>query len=143
MDQDRRRELTAKVKLLGLPDSSKTMPLVSLEDFFVGNDDISSIGCNLLEPPGPQVFLDVLRTIRSQPDVQDVLAEIMEVREEDETMWPFSERIYILADADESEVAAWVAALEPDDVAEGYTVGAPASAPPLEPNKKVFSVWWD
>ena len=141
---DYRRELIEKLKRIGLPPHGAPPPVVSLEDFFVGNEDYGSIGCNLSEHPGPQFFFERLKEIRLGGSVQDVLVEVSEVEEGDESMWPFSDRIYILSSAAKEEVAGWVAGLMPDEVGEGFAYGdPPASAPGLREGVKVYGVWWD
>ncbi|MED4028569.1 hypothetical protein P4672_20220 [Priestia megaterium] len=132
--------LIKKIYEQGYPDT-KTAPLVSLEEFFEGNDDEGSIGCNLMDHLGIHTFYSVLLEIKEKPNVQDVLVEIMEVEEEE--YWPFSERIYILSNANPEEIEEWVKILEPDEIKEGYMFGKPPIAPELYPNHKVFGVWWD
>lgn len=83
-----------------------SLPVVSLELFFEENNDIGSIGCNLLDHPGIGKFYSILKQIRNKTNVQDVLVEIMEYDEGDE-IWPFSERVYILTDAEADEVIKW------------------------------------
>ena len=119
------------------------MPVVTLEAFFVGNDDPGSIGCNLSDHPGTDEFYRVLRSVRTRPDVQDILIEIYEVDEDDLELWPFSERVYIFTSASQAEVEGWVAPLQPDEVAEGWRDGIPDAAPDLECGIKVYGVWWD
>lgn len=46
-----REQLFAKIK--SQRESGERLPLVSLEEFFEGNDDYSSIGCNLDMPSAP------------------------------------------------------------------------------------------
>src|ERR1700722_13449944 len=72
MDANKRLQLIAKIKQQSLPGVQPALPLITLQDFFDGNDDDSSIGCNLLEYPGLQAFFVILSGIRSQPEVQDV-----------------------------------------------------------------------
>lgn len=141
---DYRRGLIEKLKRIGPHAPGGPHPLVSLEDFFVGNEDYGSIGCNLSEHPGPQFFFETLKEVRARGDVQDVLVEVSEVEESDESMWPFSDRVYILSGAARGEVADMVAALMPDEVEEGFAYGAPpSSAPGLRAGVKVYGVWWD
>jgi hypothetical protein len=136
--------LIEQIKSLGLPSPDTPLPVVSLEDFFIGNEDYGSIGCNLSEHPGPQGFFETLKEIRLRDDVQDVLVEINEVEEADETMWPFSDRIYILTSAAKEEVADWVSPLMPDEIEEGYAYSeTPHSAPTLREGMKIYGVWWD
>jgi hypothetical protein len=142
MDKTKRFELIEKVKQQGIYSRNLPDPVVSLEDFFTGNDDPGSIGCNT-DHSGPKFFKEPLLAIRAKPNVQDVLIEIYEVEEEDETIWPFSERIYILTSASREEVQGWLAPLTPDSVEEGFAFGVPIAAPPLWPDVKVYAVWWD
>ena len=142
MDKLRRRELIKKIKEQGSLDGTMPAPVVSLEDFFIGNDDAGSIGCNTGHGGPP--FFAPLKAIRDRPEVQDVLVEIHEVEEAHEEMWPFSERIYILTSAERDEVAQWLALLEPDTVEEeGYVFGVPRQAPRLQDGMRSHAAWWD
>ncbi|MGG3889013.1 hypothetical protein [Metabacillus fastidiosus] len=55
----------------------------------------------------------------------------------------FSERVYILADSNISEITEWVELLQPTEIDEGYIFGKPPLAPELRADYQVFSVWWD
>lgn len=119
-----------------------SLPVVTLELFFEGNDDVGSIGCNLLNHPGVERFYSTLKQIRDKSNVQDVLVEIMEYDEGDD-IWPFSERVYVLTNAQIDEVADWVKELEISDISEGYMYGQPKPAPELNEGYSVYSIWWD
>ncbi|MCA9673400.1 MAG: hypothetical protein KC464_00060 [Myxococcales bacterium] len=138
-----RQQLIDKINRQADPaDPEAPSPIVSLEDFFEGNDDLASIGCNLAEHPGTDGFYRVLRDVRARPNVQDVLVEIYEVMEgEDE--WPFSERVYVLTSAEPDEVRGWLAALDPSEIEEGWASGASPAQPLLQPRMRVLGVWWD
>ncbi|NFT91086.1 tryptophan synthase subunit alpha [Clostridium botulinum] len=123
-------------------ENENLLPIVSLELFFEGNDDIGSIGCNILEHPGTEKFYSILKEIRNKPNVQDVLIEIMEYDEGDD-VWPFSERVYILTDAEEEEVMKWVEDLDISEISEGYIYGQSKAAPKLSGRCRVYSLWWD
>lgn len=146
MDEIKRDSLIRKIhtlELLEKPGRHEPLPVVSLEEFFDGNDDYGSIGCNLLENehPGPDGFYAVLKAIRDRPAVQDILVEVYEV---EDNQWPFSERVYILTSAAQSDVSQWLASLHPDDVNEGFEWSRPASTfPSLAPGIKVYTAWWD
>ena len=137
-----RQKLIAKIKSQG-PLDTDTSPVVSLEDFFTGNTDCGSIGCNLDPHPGLQKFFDVLRDIRSRPDVQDVSVSIFEVEERNKSIWPFSERVYVITSATPKKLAKWADALEPGEVDQGYIGGKPQAAPRRKPGMNVLSLWWD
>jgi hypothetical protein len=119
------------------------LPVVSLEDFFTGNDDLGSMGCNLSEHPGLPKFYSVLRAIRERPEVQGVLVIINEVIEEDTSMWPFSDRVYVFTSATTDQLREWSAELQPDEINEGFVGGPPSASPPLKEGMKVLSLWWD
>jgi hypothetical protein len=139
-----RQELVAKIKAQGRTGDDTPFPVVSIEDFFTGNNDLGSIGCNLDDHPGLQRFYDVLRIIRARPDVQDVLVTIDECDEDDETTWPFSERILVLTTASATDVAEWAEELQPTEVLDGgYVGGKPEAAPIPREGMKVLSLWWD
>ena len=118
-------------------------PVVSVEEFFDGNDDLGSIGCNLDDHPGVAVFRSVLDAVKLRDEVQEVLIEVSEVEPGDESMWPFSERVYVLTTASPAEVSAWLNQLEPSEVAEGWFQGAPPAAPALSPGFRPIAAWWD
>ena len=117
------------------------LPVVSLEDFFEGNEDLGSIGCNLIEHPGIDTFYEVLREIRQRPDVQDVLVAISQI---DEYLdWPFSESLYIITSCSKERITEWVKPLQPDEIGEGWSGGRPPEAPEPKEGYKVYWVWWD
>ena len=131
------------------------LPIVSLEEFFEGNNDYGSIGCNLDDPqakpplpvpywphPSPQGFYEILRAVRERQEVQDVLVEVSDtdVGEEDR---PFSELVYILTTESIGEVEVWAASLHPTEVSEGYEGEKPALVPDLLPGYIVYTLWWD
>lgn len=119
-------------------------PVVSLEDFFVGNGDCGSIGANLNPTPSPRTFYEKLKVIRSRPDVQDVLVEIRETSENDPDpfMWPFSDQIYVLTSAPRAEVEKWLAPLQPDEV-EPTCINRRVLEIELQSGVKAYRVWWD
>ncbi len=124
------------IKSQGYP-NVETAPIISVDDFFLGNPDESSIACNLLEHPGLEHFYNVLTAIRNKEVVQDVFVEIMEL--EDNSDWAFSERVYVLTNASQVEVEEWVKSLSPSDIDIDYQYGEPEAAP----GYKVYSIWWD
>ena len=56
MDHHKRAQLVERImRLNALP---STMPVVPLEAFFDGNDELGSIGCNLGDHPGVHAFFE-------------------------------------------------------------------------------------
>jgi hypothetical protein len=137
MNVELRNKLVEKLR------GREPLQLVSLEDFFTGNDDEGSIGCNLTMHPGVDVFYETLRQIRARPNVQDVLIEITDLQEDDLTTWPFSDTVYILADATESQVEEWLQRLSPDESPEAGVDESASTGVKLQLGIKVFIAWWD
>lgn len=163
--------LMEKIRLQGISADSpddESHAVVSLEDFFVGNDDFGSFAPNVILPPppvpprlwsklrrllrpavgelpGPSAFYELFQRVRDRDEVQDVLVEIKElVQEADGRLLPWSDTVYVLARASKEEVARWLEGpLHPDDVIEGYGEEKPPAAPELDDGVKVFAAWWD
>jgi hypothetical protein len=122
------------------PDGAR--PIVTLEDFFEGNDDLGSIGCNLTDHPGIDRFYAALRSVRARPDVQEVLIGITEDMGDEE--WPFSDTVYVLTSAPAPEVLQWLAELQPDEIgAPGDFPALPPTAPVPRPGFVVWTLSWD
>ena len=143
MKGENRRILVERIKAQGLPSPGDSLLLVTLEEFFIGNDDYGSIGCNLLPPLGPHRFYEKLIEIRGRSNVHDVLVEINEVVEEDPTTWPFSDSVFVLTNATLNEVASWAAELKPDAIQPSPTSGRQRRMPDLPPGVRPYRLWWD
>ena len=124
-----------------------SLPAVSLEEFFEGNDDRYSMGANLSDGdhPGIQGFFRILRAIRERPDVQDVFVEIRHYDGADE--WPHSDTVFIITSEAQDAVERWVEELHPDEVSEGWNVRSGIKTPLIESQlgqgMHVYRVWWD
>ena len=131
-------ELVQKIASQNLPAGEV---VVTLEDFFIGNDDRGSIGCNLGDDqPEISEFYDTLLEIRSKPEVQDVLVRIYD---SDTSGWPYSDTVYVLTSKALEDVRKWVAELKPDEIYAEWMYGPPPKAPKLGAGIKPYSVWWD
>ena len=89
MDDARCRALKAELATQSEPQ------LVPIERFFDGNDDLGSIGCNLIPHPGFARFRQVLTGLLARPDVQAVYAQIAELDPGDES-WPFTDTVLVV-----------------------------------------------
>jgi hypothetical protein len=82
-------------------------PLLSLEEFFEGNDSFGSIGYNFYpDQPSPAEFYEFFRLVRNKPSVAAVLVEISqhEVPEE----WPSTDTIWIITSESAQDVSGWL-----------------------------------
>lgn len=121
-------------------------PLLTLEEFFDGNDVAGSILCNVTiltdgvpDSPTPQQVRDVLATIRSRRDVDDVRVAVAMFDDPD---WPFAEEVLVVTDAPADEVRTWLPeAMAPDEVL------VPGHLDGFEPidlqGRRPVICWWD
>lgn len=133
--------ITERVTRLGHPDDPNTpRPLVTIEEFFEGNEELGSIGCNLLPTPDPSDFYKFFRSIASRSDVADIRVQITAF---DTPGWPFSDTIYIMTTASHEDVISWFPdAVKPDETWLGFFEQAyePYSVPAgFHP----IGCWWD
>src|SRR5260221_7699113 len=134
---DAREKLIGKLRQLkpDLIDSNVSNPVVSIEDYFEGNDDQGSICYNVNEHPGLEAIHGVLKTIRGRLDVQDVLVSC---QFEDENVWPYSSHLYIYTSATKTDVECWVDVIRQDEISEGWFFGVqPLAAPDPLPRMRV------
>lgn len=114
-------------------------PLISLENFFEGNNDPSSIGCNLFDDhPGLKGFYETLKEIRSRENVAEVLVGIADLAEGD---WPFSDSVWIITTANATEVKKWMEPLHPDTITPPHN--EPANLGEFPAGHQVLMAWWD
>ena len=115
--------------------------LVRIEEFLAGNDDLGSIGCNLPEHPGMDVFRAVFARLAARADVESIHAQITELDPGGDS-WPFADTVYVVGAIPAAELATALAPLQPDEVA----LQAPADVPPglgQRASAPVHLVWWD
>jgi hypothetical protein len=113
---------------------------VTIDEFFVGNSELGSIGCNLVPTPSPEQFYTVLRGIADRPDVHDIRVQITAF---DVPEWPFSDTIFIMTSAPPEEVATWFPEeLKPDETWSGFTNQSyePYTVPS---GSQPVACWWD
>lgn len=111
--------ITERVNRLGHPDEPDTpRPLLTVDEFFDGNAEVGSIGCNLDSAPTPDEFHALFRTIAQRQDVLDIRVQITAF---DVPEWPFSDTVYIMTSAAPDEVATWFPEhLKPDETWMGF-----------------------
>jgi hypothetical protein len=115
--------------------------IVSISTFFDGNDDMGSIGCNLLEHPGLGVFHATLAGLLTRPDVRAVYAQITEL-DPGEGSWPFTDTVLVVGSISTRDLETVLKPLQPDEV-------GPASPDSLSPSlsgaerSSTLVAWWD
>ena len=135
MDELKRNQLVVRLSAEPAPQ------IVDFEVFFDGNDDLGSIGCNLIDHPGIEAFRDAFARLAQRPDVKGVYAQIFEL-DPGEGCWPFTDTILVAGSISVEDVAAELSALEPDEVRTGDEFGLTdvVARRFVEP---VVVAWWD
>jgi hypothetical protein len=134
----RKDDLIQKIKALGFPESEV---VVSVEDFFEGNEDYGSIGCNIYpNQPSPADFYKKFKELKQNKSVGDILIRIVDIEDGD---WPFTDAVYIISNLNVEQIKELVKDLTPDEVYEDWMYKKPINAPEIKPDMKVFSIWWD
>ena len=132
----------AKCKALKADLAAQTEPqIVSAERFFDGNDDLASIGCNLIDHPGVDAFRDACVALLHHPGVLAVYAQISELDPGDDC-WPFTDTLLVVGTISAEELSSAVSSLQPDEV----DVVEPCEIPLALAKKHdspVLAVWWD
>lgn len=113
--------------------------LVTVSEFFDGNDDLGSIGCNLPNHPGLEHFRKVLSDLEGRADVEHVWMQIYDLEEGD---WPFSENVLIFGTVPISEVRQLSKSLDPSEISELRMDWVPSRARDLS-EKSYINLWWD
>ena len=108
MDLEKRRRLLEIIESQS-PDEA----LVTVDQFFDGNDDLGSIGCNLSPHPGLDVFRRTLKTLEARPDVSGVW---ILMHDTDEGDWPFSENVLVCGPITPESLSAATVAIAPSEV---------------------------
>lgn len=141
-DQTKLVALVADIEELYERPGSQAGVCVDAVRFMDGNEDCGSIGCNLIEHPGPAQFREVINSVSSRPDVSALIAHITEVMDVDEGEWPFSDKLFIATTADPSDIAEWFASVSPDEIS-AADVSKLIGVPSVPPGVRWYSVWWD
>ena len=130
-----------RARLVDILSQQPAPQLVAIEAFFDGNDDLASIGCNLMEHPGIDVFRDTFAELMQRSDVEAVYAQIAELDPGDD-FWPFADTVFVVGTAAVEEVRRVLAPLQPDQVDPIDPSTVPAAIREKH-SAPVVMVWWD
>lgn len=117
--------------------------LVPIREFFDGNNDMASIGCNLLEHPGTEAFRITFEKLAQRNDVEAIYAQITEL-DPGEDSWPFCDTVLVVGALSLNELRAALAGLQPDEVGTSEELIVPETLAGKNPkNLPVLVAWWD
>ncbi len=123
------------------PDTPR--PLVSLEEFFEGNEDYGSIGYNFYpDQPSPAEFYEIFKTIRRKPEVYDVRVEIMDL--EDPQGWPSTDTVWIITSVKPDTLSMWLGSrFQADEILKGFQSEYAIEPYDIPKDNQALGVWWD
>ena len=135
---DKRTELLNKILQNGFPDKEV---VVSVEEFFDGNDDIGSIGCNIYpDPPSLQTFYETFTRLKAIDKIENIFVRIADIEDSD---WFYTDTVFVIGDITISELKEMFKDLRPDEIYSGWMYGLPANLNGEKIDKKIHSVLWD
>lgn len=145
-DVDLRKALYVKVAALDKVDD-RHFPVVTIDDYFLGNDDEESIAPNQWGDGRPSVreLYEHLKGIEARPDVQGVFVGIHQdwpdaIRLEE---WLPAENIHIYSSASQDVAEQWIDGLHADGISSGWPYGKHAAAPQPLDGYQVYTIYWD
>ena len=143
-DPEMLRRVTERVFVNGHPEDRKVpTPLLTLVEFFEGNREAGSIGCNLDCYPDPAEFYRLLREISERPDVSDIRMQITCV-DTPGVEWPFSDTIWIMTSAGPKEVMSWFPAhLSPSECWSGWISNYRYEPVDIKIGHAPIAAWYD
>ncbi len=116
--------------------------MLTIPEFFDGNESEGSIGCNLVPTPSPAEFRVVLERIAGREDVVDVRVQITMFDEPD--YWPFSDTVWIVTRASPDEVRGWFSSeMAPDESWKGWQADRQYEPCEVPDGFAAVACWWD
>jgi hypothetical protein len=135
---DRRQELLNKIKSDGFPDKEVAL---TLDEFFIGNNDKVSIGVNLYpDQPSPATFYKTFKRLIQSGQVERIYVRITDV---DDTEWFFTDTVFIVGQIALEKLRQEVSDLHPTEIYSEWMYGLPANLHDIFSYKQVYSLWWD
>jgi hypothetical protein len=134
--------LRARVNRNGpINDVAVPRPLLTLEEFFDGNNDYGSIGCNLPDSVRPTEFFEVFRKLRDRADVGDVLVEIRSW--DDLAAWPHSDTVWVITSLARQDIQQRLGKRMYADAVHLGWPNYPIETVVVAPGMRPLGVWWD
>ena len=146
IDIVKRDIVVKKYNLLNFP-NLKEPTLISIDEFFDGNNDEASIAPNLIEKPKVSEYDKVLKKISENPKVTASFVKLNEVMIYDDgklndNEWFFSDMIYIIGDLTKEEIKEATKSLHPDEVEYDDEITI-RNIDEKYKDKKIVYIWWD
>lgn len=145
VDTTKRNILVKKYDLLNFPNNNQPI-LLTIDEFFDGNNDEASIAPNLSKKPNILEYFATLKKLNDNPKTVTAFVEIKDVMlydgKLDDNEWFYTDIIYIIGDLTKEEITEATKHLIPDEV-EYNTENHIVELNEKYKGKKVVYIWWD
>jgi len=144
MDRTKLMRLVDKIKAAGY--SNETETVLTLEEYFDGNDERCSMICaNTGNQPSAQSLREFFDAIRAKPSVRDVLVRVYDFEDalEFQDSWINSDAIYVITSSSIANVGEWFMPLAPSEIYEEKDLKPFNNLPPMPDSYRLIAVWWD
>ena len=146
IDKSKRDYLVNKYGLLKFPNIKQPV-LLTVDEFFDGNNDEASIAPNLDAKKPMTDYYKILKGLAENPKTIDAFAEIKEVMIYDngqlnDNEWFYTDIIYFVGELTKEEIKEATKSLQPDEV-EYDTENRIKGLSEKYKDKNVVYVWWD
>ena len=144
MDRSKLLALVDKIKALG--HSFGTETVLTIEEYFDGNDEAYSTACaNNAHPLSAQTLQTYLLAIRAKSSVYDVLVRVCDIEDAIacQDAWIGSDTVFVITSASDIEVEEWFRQLTPSGVSEETRLGRFNNLPAIPEGFRLVAVWWD
>lgn len=122
-------------------DPTTPRPLLTLAEFFDGNEVIGSIGCNLIPTPTPAQFYRLFMQIATRQDVADIRVQVTMF---DAPEWPFSDIVWLITSAAPIDVIQWFDnSLRPDECRAGWLMDVAVEHCAVPEGMQPICCWWN
>jgi hypothetical protein len=133
---------TVKCKALKAALCAQAEPqCVPIDVFLDGNDDLGSIGCNLIEHPGIDAFRSTFAALKRRPDVEAIYAQVAEL-DPGEDSWPFTDTVLVVGSITSEDLQEALGHLQPDEVGPRDPESLSPGLTDSERNS-ALAAWWD
>lgn len=144
---DHRKLLLEKLDRLDAIDEEH-LPVVTIDEYFIGNSDEESIAPNQWGEGRPSIaeLHARFKAIEARADVQGVFVGLHPSWGEafdDDSIWPAAENIHIYSSAPQAVADEWIEGLMSDSIVAEWPYGKHAAAPEPEEGFRVYTVYWD
>ena len=146
IDLDKREILINKYDLYNFP-KKKEPVLLSIDEFFDGNNDVASIAPNLEKKPRINEYYTILQALSKHPKTVTSFVEIKDVMiytdgKLNNNEWFYTDIVYFVGDLTKEEIKEATKQLLPDEV-EYDTENRINGLSNKYRDKKIVYVWWD